>query len=280
MAVPARSRLLELTKVLANTLQYAHIHVFPSFAQSTPLLPSSCGAPLINSAQLQCSIFSTIFNPMRQRLGNKILRQRLKGPKLAAYYPRRSATVEDVMEEFKKFDLVGENEDEAERLEDVARAKLRGKGAPKKKKTAEGKKMTSPDQVLRQDEKPLDADDPAPLQRVVSTRGRGEHEHDYKRATIILLCVIYMYNACKRYPRRSVRRPQNIQIILETFDADTAHSTGDKRRPLISLVDRCAVAPSKCADNGWTLSQRAQTCRSCFYITIASRGSDSFSLYS
>ncbi|KIV95214.1 hypothetical protein PV10_02893 [Exophiala mesophila] len=100
MALPARSRLLELTK-------------------------------------LQCSIFSTIFNPTGERLGNKILRQRLKGPKLAAYYPRRSATVEDVMNEFKKFDLVGENEDEAERLEDVARAKLRGKGAPKKKKTAE-----------------------------------------------------------------------------------------------------------------------------------------------
>ena len=48
------------------------------------------------------------------------------------------------MNEFKKFDLVGENEDEAERLEDVARAKLRGKGAPKKKKTAEGKSKKSP----------------------------------------------------------------------------------------------------------------------------------------
>lgn len=90
-------------------------------------------------AQLQCSIFSTTFNPNQQRLGNKILRQRLKGPTLAAYYPRRSATIEDILNEFKKFDLKGFNEDEEERLESVALAKLRGKGAPKKKRTAAGR---------------------------------------------------------------------------------------------------------------------------------------------
>ncbi|EXJ86863.1 hypothetical protein A1O3_03817 [Capronia epimyces CBS 606.96] len=88
--------------------------------------------------QLQCSIFSTTFNPNRQRLGNKVLRQRLKGPALAAYYPRRSATVEDVLAEFKKFDLDGFNEDEEIRLESIQIAKLRGKGAPKKKRTASG----------------------------------------------------------------------------------------------------------------------------------------------
>jgi small subunit ribosomal protein S33 len=88
--------------------------------------------------QLQCSIFSTTFNPMQQRLGNKVLRQRLRGPALAAYYPRRSATVEDVLKEFKRFDLEGFNEEEDDRLENVAFAKLRGKGAPKKKRTAAG----------------------------------------------------------------------------------------------------------------------------------------------
>ncbi|OAL35000.1 hypothetical protein AYO20_05715 [Fonsecaea nubica] len=75
---------------------------------------------------------------MQQRLGNKVLRQRLKGPALASYYPRRSATVEDVLDEFKKFDLEGFNEEEDDRLENVAFAKLRGKGAPKKKKSAAG----------------------------------------------------------------------------------------------------------------------------------------------
>jgi small subunit ribosomal protein S33 len=75
---------------------------------------------------------------MQQRLGNKVLRQRLRGPALAAYYPRRSATVEDVLKEFKRFDLEGFNEEEDDRLENVAFAKLRGKGAPKKKRTAAG----------------------------------------------------------------------------------------------------------------------------------------------
>ncbi|KAK5193526.1 hypothetical protein LTR99_007078 [Exophiala xenobiotica] len=86
--------------------------------------------------QLQCSIFSTTFNPNQQRLGNKILRARLRGPALAAYYPRRSTTVEDMLNRFKKFGLEGYNEDEDDRLENIQIAKLRGKGAPKKKRTA------------------------------------------------------------------------------------------------------------------------------------------------
>ncbi|KIX03513.1 uncharacterized protein Z518_07066 [Rhinocladiella mackenziei CBS 650.93] len=96
---------------------------------------------LLELAKLQCSIFGTTFNPNRQRLGNKILRQRLKGPTLAAYYPRRSATVEDVINEFKKFDLTGFNEEEEQRLERVQLAKLRGKGPPKKKRTAAESRM-------------------------------------------------------------------------------------------------------------------------------------------
>jgi small subunit ribosomal protein S33 len=84
--------------------------------------------------QLQCSIFGTTFNPTRQRLGNSVLRQRLKGPQLAAYYPRKSATVEDVMKEFKKHDLETWNEEQEDRLELLAITKLRGKGAPKKKR--------------------------------------------------------------------------------------------------------------------------------------------------
>jgi small subunit ribosomal protein S33 len=92
----------------------------------------------INLLQLQCSLFSTTFNPTNARLGNKVLRQRLKGPTLAAYYPRKSATVEDIQKEFAKLDLVTWNEQEEDRLEGLQIAKLRGKGAPKKKRTADG----------------------------------------------------------------------------------------------------------------------------------------------
>ena len=33
-------------------------------------------------------------------MGNKILRQRLKGPAVAAYYPRKTATIKDLKREF------------------------------------------------------------------------------------------------------------------------------------------------------------------------------------
>ena len=99
---------------------------------------TSTATNAINLLQLQCSLFSTTFNPTNARLGNKILRQRLKGPTLAAYYPRKSATVEDIQKEFAKFDLVTWNEQEEDRLEGLQIAKLRGKGAPKKKRTADG----------------------------------------------------------------------------------------------------------------------------------------------
>lgn len=47
--------------------------------------------------------------------------------------------MEDMLEEFKQFGLEGYNENEEDRLESIQIAKLRGKGAPKKKKTAPGK---------------------------------------------------------------------------------------------------------------------------------------------
>ena len=71
-------------------------------------------------------------------MGNKILRQRLKGPILAQYYPRRSAAIEDIQKEFAKFGMTTWNEKEEDRLESIQIAKLRGKGAPKKKRTADG----------------------------------------------------------------------------------------------------------------------------------------------
>ena len=81
-------------------------------------------------------IFSTTFNPDRIRTGNKILRQRLKGHVLAEYYPRKLVTIADVAKAYKKHGMETYDEDELERLEDLERRKARGKGAPKKKRTA------------------------------------------------------------------------------------------------------------------------------------------------
>ena len=44
----------------------------------------------------------------------------------------------DLLKGFQRFDLEGWNEEEEERLEDVAITKIRGKGPPKKLKTKEG----------------------------------------------------------------------------------------------------------------------------------------------
>ncbi|KAJ9628628.1 hypothetical protein H2203_002530 [Taxawa tesnikishii (nom. ined.)] len=110
MAVP-RSRILDLMK--ANTFS-----------------PTS----------LQCRIFSTTFNPEGLRMGNKVLRQRLRGPTFAAYYPRRVATFKDLQKAYPDYETY--DDEEEDRVEHVQISKSRGKGAPKKKRTAaESKKF-------------------------------------------------------------------------------------------------------------------------------------------
>ena len=95
------------------------------------------------TSQVQCRIFSQTYNPLRLRTGNRVLRQRLRGPSVAAYYPRRVATVKDLKKAYKGFDgeLETWDEDEEDRLEHLTLAKQRGKGAPKKKRTAEGQHL-------------------------------------------------------------------------------------------------------------------------------------------
>lgn len=51
-------------------------------------------------------------------MGNKILRQRLRGPALAAYYPRKVVTIRDLMKEFAP-ELETFDEDEDDRLENI-----------------------------------------------------------------------------------------------------------------------------------------------------------------
>ncbi len=55
------------------------------------------------------------YNPERLRTGNKILRERLKGPSVAAYYPRRGPTIRDLENLYP--DLRTWDDDEEDRLE-------------------------------------------------------------------------------------------------------------------------------------------------------------------
>ncbi|MCJ1439925.1 MAG: mitochondral 37S ribosomal protein S27 [Stictis urceolatum] len=95
---------------------------------------------ILDLAKSQCQIFSSTFNPERLRLGNKILRQRLKGPSLAQYYPRKVVTWRNLQKAYPQFEIP--NEAEEDRLEHIEALKLRGKNPPKKKRTAaESKKF-------------------------------------------------------------------------------------------------------------------------------------------
>lgn len=82
----------------------------------------------------QCEIFSTTYNPDGVRMGNKILRQRLRGPTLAKYYPPRGPTVNTLERAFRTLGLETINEQAEDRLEHLAGVKSRGKSAPRKKR--------------------------------------------------------------------------------------------------------------------------------------------------
>ena len=53
-------------------------------------------------------------------MGNKILRQRLRGPSLAKYYPPRGPDINTLARDFKKYNLEVINEPEDDRLEHLA----------------------------------------------------------------------------------------------------------------------------------------------------------------
>ncbi|MCJ1470429.1 mitochondral 37S ribosomal protein S27 [Pseudocyphellaria aurata] len=95
---------------------------------------------ILDLLKVQCRIFSMTYNPERLRTGNKILRERLKGPSMAAYYPRKPPTIRHLQALYP--DLETWDDDEEDRIEALTLIKARGKGAPKKKRTrAESKKF-------------------------------------------------------------------------------------------------------------------------------------------
>ncbi|KAK4250132.1 mitochondrial ribosomal subunit S27-domain-containing protein [Corynascus novoguineensis] len=77
-------------------------------------------ARLLDLMRARCELFATTFNPEGIRTGNKILRQRLKGPALASYYPRKIVTFRQFQDAFKPLELEVDNEEEIDRLEHIA----------------------------------------------------------------------------------------------------------------------------------------------------------------
>ena len=83
--------------------------------------------------RLRCEIFQTSFNPTSVRTGAKYLRARLRGPAMTRYYPH-----ELTIAKFNRMpgDFKIQDWDEYQRLADVEEKKRRGKGVPKKAKSA------------------------------------------------------------------------------------------------------------------------------------------------
>lgn len=104
MTVP-RTRLLDLAKVCLSIVPSRS----SSFADSIPLF------------QAQCRIFAQNYNPDAIRTGNKVLRQRLRGPALASYYPRRTVTFRDLQDAYSPLGLETCNDKEENRLESIAK---------------------------------------------------------------------------------------------------------------------------------------------------------------
>ncbi|KAL4903551.1 hypothetical protein BDW74DRAFT_156634 [Aspergillus multicolor] len=74
---------------------------------------------LLDLARVQCRVFSLNFNPDRLRLGNKVLRQRLRGPALAEWYPKKTVSFKDLRTTCKSLGLTTFDEAEDDREEAI-----------------------------------------------------------------------------------------------------------------------------------------------------------------
>ncbi len=94
--------------------------------------PSSSGVSALKA--LQCKVFGTTYNPTQARTGAKVLRQRLQGPSMLAYYPPtvNLRAIEKLAPGLGRLQDVRE----IQREKDVERKKMLGKGPPKKGKSA------------------------------------------------------------------------------------------------------------------------------------------------
>ena len=89
---------------------------------------------LVELQKVSCSVFGTTFNPTGARLGNRVLRQRLRGPALLDYYPDRYI-VADTLRKLRRLDpdtFSAKSLHEENRVADIETRRRRGKGTPKK----------------------------------------------------------------------------------------------------------------------------------------------------
>ncbi|KAH7106187.1 mitochondrial ribosomal subunit S27-domain-containing protein [Auriculariales sp. MPI-PUGE-AT-0066] len=99
-------------------------------------LPIPTAARINQMLRLRASIFQTAFNPTNARTGAKYLKRRLRGPSMLQYYPKAPPSVTQLkrMTDGLLDGLVDEKEEQ--RVKDVEAKKARGKGTPRKARSA------------------------------------------------------------------------------------------------------------------------------------------------
>jgi small subunit ribosomal protein S33 len=120
-----------------NPLPPLCLHSFLCSLHTFTLYIMSMAAPAAGKitllTKLSCAIFGNVYNPQNLRTGNKILRQRLVGPTINAYYPNvKQLKLREITRMAPEMNLV--DQVEKTRLEDLSERKKRGKGPPKKGK--------------------------------------------------------------------------------------------------------------------------------------------------
>ncbi|KAN0060982.1 mitochondral 37S ribosomal protein S27 [Thecaphora frezii] len=92
--------------------------------------PAPSTTALSSLKALQSKVFGTTYNPTMARTGAKVLRQRLQGPSMLAYYPPtlNFRALEKLVPGLGRL----QDPRELQRLKDVERKKMLGKGPPKK----------------------------------------------------------------------------------------------------------------------------------------------------
>ncbi|KAG4304508.1 hypothetical protein PORY_002218 [Pneumocystis oryctolagi] len=84
-------------------------------------------------ASVASRIFETTLNFDSRRNGNRVLRQRFRGPAMLDYYSQMNVRLKTVIQSFPQFNLV--DRDEEARKAYVKMRRQRGKGPPPKSKS-------------------------------------------------------------------------------------------------------------------------------------------------
>ncbi|KAK9446384.1 mitochondrial 37S ribosomal protein mS33 [Limtongia smithiae] len=76
------------------------------------LIPRPSAARMRALLKASCDVFGTVYNPDNLRMGNKILRKKLIGPTVAAYYPSQSPVkLKDLRSAFPMFEFPNTEEE-------------------------------------------------------------------------------------------------------------------------------------------------------------------------